>query len=373
MNVPFLDLNAQHKTLHDEIFLALEQVYDKTAFAGGPMVDQFENDFAEFCGCSHAIGVNSGTDALWAALSCYGIGVGDEVITVPNSFIATAEAIHNCGATPVFVDVDPQSYTMNPEQIEESITEFTQAIVPVHLFGQTADMDPILSIAKQYNLKVIEDAAQAHGALYKNRKAGSLGDAACFSFYPGKNLGACGEAGAVVTNDSDLADQIRMFRNHGQSSKNIHSIFGWNSRMDGFQAAILQIKLKYLPSWTDARRRHAQKYYQELNDIQDTILPKEMELNKHVFHVYSIRTPQRDTLMRQLQEKGIGCGIHYPTPIHLQEAFFHLGYHHNDFPIAEQCAREFLSLPMYAELSEDQIHYVTNQIRSIHQSQQMVA
>jgi dTDP-4-amino-4,6-dideoxygalactose transaminase len=258
MRVPFLDLHAQHETIREEMTLAMQQVLDKNAFAGGPFVEQFEKEFAAFCQCRHAIGVSSGTAALWLALSALEIGRDDEVITVPNTFIATAEAISLCGAKPVFVDVDVQTYTMNPALLEEAITFRTKAIVPVHLFGQMADMDTIMEIARSHGLFVGEDACQAHGAEYKGRSAGSIGDAGCFSFYPGKNLGACGEAGAVVTNNPALEAKVRMLRDHGQTKKYHHAIIGWNARMDGLQAAILSVKLKRLMAWNEARRAHAQ-------------------------------------------------------------------------------------------------------------------
>jgi dTDP-4-amino-4,6-dideoxygalactose transaminase len=361
MKVPFLDLKAQYASIRDEIAVALQQVLDDTAFAGGPYVEKFEKDFACFCECEFAIGVGSGTTALWMALSGLGIGHGDEVITVPNTFIATAEAISFSGAKPVFVDIDEQTYTIDPEQLERAITARTKAIIPVHLYGQMADMDRILQIAEAHGLFVVEDACQAHGAEYKGRKAGSMGDAGCFSFYPGKNLGAYGEAGAIVTNNAELAEKMRMFRDHGQARKYHHSMIGWNGRMDGFQGAVLSVKLKYLPAWNEARRRNAQLYDQLLSDVSSVITPVEADYGKHIYHIYAIRTQNRDTFIGTLAEKDIRCGIHYPIPVHLQQAYEFLGNGTGSHPVAEKCAEELVSLPMFAELSKEQIQYVVHE------------
>lgn len=355
MKVPFLDLKAQYDTIRDEIAVAIQQVLDKTAFAGGPFVQKFEEEFAAFCGTKHCIGVGSGTDALWLALRGLGIGPGDEVITVPNTFIATAEAISICGARPVFVDVDDKTYTMNPALLEAAITPKTKAIIPVHLFGQTADMDPILEIARRHKLLVIEDACQAHGAEYKGRKAGSVGDAGCFSFYPGKNLGAYGEAGAVVTNNADLDRTIRMLRDHGQAKKYYHSLIGWNARMDGIQGAVLSAKLKHLDKWTEARRRNAMIYDELLKGVRGVAAPVEASYGKHVYHLYAIRVPDRDRLIASLAEKEIFCGIHYPIPVHLLDAYAFLDLGKGSFPVAEKSAAEFVSLPMFPELTGEQI------------------
>ena len=311
------------------------------------------------------VGVNSGTTALWAALIGLGIGQNDEVITVPNSFIATVEAISFCGAKPVFVDVDEQTYTMNPDLLPAAITPKTKAIIPVHLFGQMADMDPIMDIARKHGLVVIEDAAQAHDAEYKGRKAGSIGDAGCFSFYPGKNLGAYGEAGAVTTNNDLLAEKIKMFRDHGQEKKYHHTIVGWNARMDGFQGAVLSAKLKHLQSWTKSRRDHAKTYDDLLLEINEVIIPVESQENKHVYHVYAIRTKKRDQVINNLKENGIGCGIHYPVPLHLTRAYESLGHGKGSFFVAERCAAEFISLPMFAELSEREIIYVVEKMLAV--------
>ena len=363
MNVPFLDLKAQYAAIKDEIAAGLQEVINTTAFAGGPMVAKFEEEFAQFCQCDHAVGSGNGTDAIWMALLGLDIGQGDEVITSPSTFIATAEAISFSGATPVFVDIDEKTYNIDPTRIEAAITPKTKAIIPVHLFGQPADMDPILEIAKAHNLVVIEDACQAHGAEYKGRRAGSIGDAGCFSFYPGKNLGAYGEAGATVTNNQELADTMRMFRDHGQRQKYYHSIVGWNARMDGFQGAVLSVKLPHLPAWTEARRKNATLYDSLLEDIPEVITPHAADYARHVYHVYAIRTRNRDAFMAALSEQGISCGIHYPVPLHLQEAYQNLGYKKGDFPIAEKCADEFVSLPMYPELPEDSIYYVAEKIK----------
>jgi dTDP-4-amino-4,6-dideoxygalactose transaminase len=365
MKVPFLDLKAQYNSIKDEIAVALEGVLENTAFAGGPFVAQFEKEFAAFCGTKHAIGVGSGTDALWAALVAAGVGPGDEVITVPDTFIATAEAISFCGARPVFVDIEETTYNMDPAKVEAAITPKTKAIIPVHLFGQMADIGPIVEIARKRRLYVIEDAAQAHGAEYNGKKAGSLGDAGCFSFYPGKNLGAYGEAGAVVTNNDQLADKMRMFRDHGQPKKYYHDMVGWNARMDGFQGAVLSVKLKHIDAWNDSRRKHATLYGELIPGGNGTVLPKEAAFAKHVYHIYAIRVRNRDDLMAELGKKDIATGIHYPVSLHLTGAYSSLGYKAGDFPVAERCQNEFVSLPMYPELSSEQVKYVCEEIRRL--------
>src|SRR6478672_3424571 len=358
MKVPFLDINAQNAPLRREFSAAIEQVIDTGAFAGGPFVEQFEEDFAKFCGCHHAIGVGNGTDALWAALLAFGVGPGDEVVTVPSTFMATAEAITYCRARPVFVDVDERTYTMDPSRLDKAITKKTRAIIPVHLFGQTADMDPILEIARAHKLPVIEDAAQAHGAEYKGRRAGSLADAGCFSFYPGKNLGAFGEAGAVVTDNEELQRKIRVFRDHGQTRKYHHTMVGWNCRMDAIQGACLAIKLRHLDRGNELRRTHAARYDGAFKEVEEIIPPLEAEYARHVYHVYALRVQDRDEVLRQLERKGIGCGVHYPVPVHLQQAYVSLGHQRGAFPVSEQIANEFLSLPMFPELTEAQIEFV---------------
>ena len=358
MKVPFLDLKSHHQPHRAEFSRAIEAVIDQGAFAGGPYVEEFEAAFAKFCNARFAIGVGSGTDALWLALLAHGIGPGDEVITVPSSFIATAEAITYVGATPVFVDIDERTYNMDPTRLADAVTSRTKAIIPVHLFGQPADMDPILNFAKDCGLAVIEDAAQAHGAEYRGRRAGSMGAVGCFSFYPGKNLGAFGEGGAVTTSDEELYEKMRCLRDHGQTKKYHHSMVGWNCRLDGIQGAVLNIKLKYLEDSTDRRVAHADRYDSELGGLDGIITPYRSSDTRHVYHIYSVRVPDREGFMGALNEKGIGCGIHYPVPIHLQECYADLGLGEGSFPVAERCAREFVSLPMFPELSEEQTDYV---------------
>jgi dTDP-4-amino-4,6-dideoxygalactose transaminase len=363
MKVPFLDLNAHHQPIREQLDAAIRNVVDANAFAGGPFVAAFEREFAQYCGASHAIGVGNGTDALWLALLGLGVGPGDEVITVPSTFMATAEAISYCPATPKFVDIDERTYTMDPNRLEAAITPKTKAIIPVHLFGQCADMDPILAIAAKHGIPVVEDACQAHGALYKGRKAGTMGAAGCFSFYPGKNLGAFGEAGGIITNDKALAESIQIFRDHGQYKKYYHSKIGWNARMDGIQGAVLSVKLKHLDVSNVKRHSHAMLYDQLLEDIQEVITPHEAEYARHVYHVYAIRLQNRNQVLQAMADKGIGCAIHYPIPVHLQEAYRFLGHEKGSFPVAEACAEEFLSLPMYPELTNAQIHSVIDELK----------
>lgn len=365
MKVPFVDLKAQYLSIRSEIDRAIGDVIDRTAFAGGPFVADFESEFASFCHCKHAVGTSSGTSAIWMALLALGVGAGDEVITVPNTFIATAEAISFCGARPVFVDIDPKTYNVNAELVKLAITPKTKAIIPVHLYGQTADMDPIMAIAREHDLYVIEDACQAHGAKYKDSCAGSIGDAGCFSFYPGKNLGAYGEAGAVVTNNSELAGKMKMFRDHGQNKKYYHSIVGWNSRMDGIQGAVLSVKLKYLAEWNEARRANAKQYNDLLAGVDKVITPVEADYAKHVYHIYAVRCRNRDALISGLSQQEIYCGIHYPVPVHLQKAYEFLGYKKGDFPVTEECVDQLVSLPMFAELTAEQIKFVCEKITEV--------
>lgn len=363
MKVPFLDLKAHHASNLVQFELAIREVIESSAFAGGPFVEAFEQDFAKYCDCRDAIGLGSGTEALWLVLLACGVGPGDEVITSPSTFMATAEAITYCGATPVFVDVDERSYTLDPAQLAGVLTERTKAIIPVHLFGQIADMDPILEFARKHKLVVIEDAAQAHGAEYKGRKAGSLGIAGCFSFYPGKNLGAFGEAGAVVTNDRELAQKVRVLRDHGQVRKYHHSVVGWNCRMDGIQGAVLRIKLRDLEEGNRLRRARAGQYECLLSQVEEVITPQVQPYAKHVFHIYAIRVQRRDEVMAALEENGIACAIHYPVPVHLQEAYSSLEYGEGSFPVAERAASEFLSLPMFPELTPDQVELVAETLK----------
>jgi dTDP-4-amino-4,6-dideoxygalactose transaminase len=362
IKVPFLDLAAHHAPLRAEFDRAIGEVIDSGAFAGGPFVEKFEADFSAYNNSLFAIGLGSGTEALWLTLLACGVGQGDEVITVPTTFMATAEAITFCGARPVFVDVKNDTYTMDPAGLEGALTSRTKAVIPVHLFGQPADMDPILEFARKHNLIVIEDAAQAHGAEYKGRKVGTFGDAGCFSFYPGKNLGAFGEGGAVVTDNPELQEKIRVLRDHGQTRKYHHTMIGWNCRMDGIQAAVLRTKLQHLDKGNSLRRAHAERYYSAFEELEEVVTPFEAPFARHVYHVYAIRVRDRDDVLASLAEKGIQCGVHYPVPIHLQKAYQALGYRTGDFPTAERTAREFLSLPMFPELSEAQIEMVSTAV-----------
>jgi dTDP-4-amino-4,6-dideoxygalactose transaminase len=372
VQVPFLDLKAQYKQIESEVVPAVTEAMAAGMFIGGPQVSGFEDEFALFCDSKYCIGVGSGTDALRFALMAAGVGPGDAVITVPNTFIATTEAISQVGAIPIFVDVDPQTYTMDPQKLADLLKNNKQqsthnnhakGVIPIHLYGQPADMDPILEIARQYDLVVVEDACQAHGASYKNRKAGSLSAAGCFSFYPGKNLGAFGEAGAVVTQDEEMAQKMRMIRDHGQAQKYFHNLEGYNGRLDAIQAAVLRIKLKRLQSWNQSRRKNAALYTERLGDVPGITLPVEAGFAESVYHLYVILADNRDELQKFLSEKGIATGLHYPLPLHLQKAYAHLGHKKGDFPVAEHTAERLLSLPMYPELTAEQIHYVCSSIR----------
>jgi dTDP-4-amino-4,6-dideoxygalactose transaminase len=361
MNIPFVDLKTQYQNIHDEIDPAIGEVVSSGWFVGGPRLKAFEEAFASFCGAQHAIGVSSGTAALHVSLTAAGIGAGDEVITVPNTFIATTEAITLAGARPAFVDIEPESCNIDPGRIEEALTDRTRAIMPVHLYGQPADMDPILEIARKHHLVVIEDACQAHGAEYKGSKVGPLGHIGCFSFYPGKNLGAFGDGGMVVTNDAGLAETVRMLSNHGQKEKNRHPREGFNYRLDALQAAVLGVKLKHLEQWNARRRDHA-RLYNELLAGLDVKTPVEKEFAKHVFHLYIIRLNRRDALAEHLRSRGVSVGFHYPVALHQQEAYARLGYRPGSFPAAEACAGQVLSLPMFPELTEPQIRHVAESI-----------
>ena len=363
MKVPFLDLKAHHQPIREQIDAAIARVIDAGAFAGGPFVAQFEKEFAAYCAAAHAVGVGNGTDALWFALLAAGVGPKDEVITVPSTFMATVEAISFCGARPVFVDIDEATYNLDPGLLEKAITARTKAIIPVHLFGQCADMDPILEIAARRRILVIEDACQAHGASYKGRKAGTMGLAGCFSFYPGKNLGALGEAGAVVTNQAELAGKVQVLRDHGQARKYHHSHIGWNGRMDGIQGAVLSVKLKQLDVANLRRRSHALLYDQLLGETEEVIIPAQSPASQSVYHIYAVRVKDRDQVLQSMAEKGISCAIHYPIPVHLQEAYRFLGRGRGSFPVAERCAGEFLSLPMFPELTKEQIHAVADELK----------
>ncbi|MBC7243237.1 MAG: DegT/DnrJ/EryC1/StrS family aminotransferase [Anaerolineae bacterium] len=362
MAIPLVDLKAQYRSIQPDIDAAIRRVVENTSFILGKEVQAFEQAFAQYCGADHCIGVSSGTAALHLALRAAGISPGDEVITSPFTFVATAEAIWMAGARPVFVDIHPRYYCIHPDLIERAITPRTKAIMPVHLYGQPADMDPIMDIARRHQLLVIEDAAQAHGAEYHGRRTGTLGDIAGFSFYPGKNLGAYGDAGAVVTNNAELAERVRMLRDHGRRSKYEHEILGYGERLDALQAAILAAKLPHLETWTERRRALARRYHQLLVGAP-VELPEEMSGTRMVYHIYAIRTSHRDALLQHLNAQGIGAGIHYPIPLHLQPSLRYLGYQPGDFPEAERASQEVLSLPLYPEMTDEQQDMIVEAIR----------
>jgi dTDP-4-amino-4,6-dideoxygalactose transaminase len=355
--IPIVDLKAQYRSIKQEVDAAVLDVLDSTQFILGEQVAAFEREFAGYAGAGETVAMNSGTSALHLALLAAGIGPGDEVITVPFTFVATVSAITYTGATPVLIDVDPVYLTMDPDAIERRITPRTKAIMPVHLYGQPADMDPILAIARTHNLIVIEDAAQAHGSEYKGRRCGSMGAMAGFSFYPGKNLGAYGEGGATVTSDPGYARTMRMLRDWGQAKKYEHTLKGFNARMDGIQGAILRVKLRHMEAWTESRRSRA-ALYDSLLAGSGLTLPQRRPECRHVFHCYTVRTPRRDRLADHLRARNIGTGIHYPIPVHLQPAHADLGHRQGDFPNAERAAGEVLSLPLYPELTDDQVRAV---------------
>jgi dTDP-4-amino-4,6-dideoxygalactose transaminase len=388
--ISFLDLVAPHRELKEELSAVFAKALDGGAFVGGPMVEGFERDFAAFCGTTHCAGVSSGTDALRFALMAARVGPGAVVVTVPNTFIATAEAISQAGARPVFIDIDERTYNMDPRKLAEYIELEcrvdlgsgqpvsrtlgmpVKAVVPVHLYGQTADMDPILDLAEHYHLTVIEDACQAHGAEYFSRKenrwrrAGSMGLAAAFSFYPGKNLGACGEGGAVTTNDAGLAQKIRMLRDHGQERKYYHEVEGYNGRLDAIQAGILAAKLKRLPGWNALRREAAARYGRLFAEAgAEELAPFEPSWTKPIYHLYVVRVPGREELIRHLAEENIETGIHYPVPLHLQNAYEYLGYRPGDFPVTEQVTTEIVSLPMFPQLTEEQQSRVAERLLAL--------
>jgi dTDP-4-amino-4,6-dideoxygalactose transaminase len=386
--VPFLDLTGLHAEIEEELVAVFRRALRTSGFVGGPEVEQFENEFAQFCDVSHCVGVNSGTDALRFALIAAGIGHGDAVVTVPNTFIATAEAISQAGAVPRFVDVNTRTYNMDADRLEDYLVNkcfvdrasgrlfdlvtgnVVKAIVPVHLYGQPADMDPIFDLAERYNLVVIEDACQAHGAQYFSRnakqwrRAGSMGLAGAFSFYPGKNLGACGEGGAVTTNDPEVARKVRMLRDHGQPKKYYHDLEGYNGRLDSIQAGILRIKLRLLSEWNEKRREAAGRYRELLGEIDGAIImPYEPEWTNAIYHLFIVRVSDRADVMDFLSDAGVGTGIHYPIPLHLQKAYSHLGYKAGDFPVAERAAEEILSLPMFPGISSEQQKIVSGALQ----------
>ncbi len=386
--VPFLDLVTPHKQLEDELLAVVKKAFSNAGFIGGPMVEEFEREFARFCNAKFCVGVNSGTDALRFGFMSAGIEHGDIVVTVPHTFIATTEAISQAGATIEFVDIHEKTYTLDPEKlreyfekkcdfdtktgklIERASGRKVAAVVPVHLYGQMADMDPIMELAAKYNLVVIEDACQAHGAEYFSKKAnawqkaGSIGKAAAFSFYPGKNLGACGEGGAITTNDEAMAQRVKMIRDHGQAKKYYHDIEGYNGRLDSIQAGWLSVKLRHLAKWNEARRTLAHHYHELFADAKDSIvIPIEAPWTKGVYHLYVVRVPDREALQAHLSEAGIGTGIHYPIPLHLQKAYEHLGYRKGAFPVTERVAAEIVSLPMFPQLTADEQFEVVHQVK----------
>jgi dTDP-4-amino-4,6-dideoxygalactose transaminase len=366
MRIPLVNLKSQYQTLKEEVLAEISQALDGMQLFLGKNVQTLESEFAAYCGVESAIGVGSGTDALHIAIRACDIGPGDEVITVSNTFIATVEAIILAGAKPVFVDIDPETYTMDTSQVEEIINSRTRAILPVHLYGHPANMDPILELAQAYRLKVIEDACQAHGAEYKGRRTGSMGDIGCFSFYFTKNLGAYGEGGIITTSDPDIAKRCRMLRDHGSSDKYHHAMIGINSRLDEIQAAVLRVKLPHLEDWIERRRKLAQAYSAGLPAL--LVKPQEMPWAKHVYHLYVVRTPERDQLKDWLESKGISTGMHYPIPIHLQEAWYKYDGSDYSLPVTERLTSEILSLPMYPELTEEEIDYICDYINEFSES-----
>jgi len=363
MKIPLMDLKSQYRQLKKSIDGTMRDIAQDSKFILGKETEDFERDITKYCGIKYAIGVASGTDALILALTSLSIGRGDEVITTPFTFIATAEAISRVGAKPVFVDIDSNTYNIDPKKIKEAITPNTKALIPVHLYGNPCDMDTILKIAKRHKLRIIEDAAQAIGATYDKRMVGTFGDVGCFSFYPGKNLGAFGDGGMIVTNNKDIAEKLRILRTHGSSSKYYHSVIGFNSRLDNLQAAILSIKLKRLDNWTEARRRIAGRYNSALKDV--VTIPKEQPKGTHVYHLYIIRVKngKRDALLNFLNENGIESRVYYPLPLHLQKCYRELGYKEGDFPEAESAAHETLALPLFQELRSGQQHYIIEKLK----------
>lgn len=362
MKINFLDLNAQYLTIKDEVNAAIQKVLDTSAYVLGPSVKAFEEDFAKAHNAKYCVGVNNGTSALHIALWALGIQQGDEVIVPANTFFATPESVSLCGATPIFADCDAEYYNMDPASVEKAVTKKTKAIIAVHLYGQPADLDPIREIAEKHKLLLIEDCAQSHLAEYKGRSIGTHGICGCFSFYPGKNLGAYGEGGAVITNDEKLYKKMLVIRDHGSAEKYYHDIVGHNYRLEGIQGAVLGVKLKYLPKWTDARRKNAALYSSFLKDCKQVVCPKEMKGVKHVYHLYVVRVQKRDELAKFLKDNGIFTGIHYPIPCHLQKAYASLPNKKGDFPVSEKYAGEIISLPMFAELKENEIKYVCDKI-----------
>ncbi len=361
--IKLVDLDPQYQAIGEEIWSAMKDVVENSAFVLGRHVKAFEDDFAGFCNARFAVGVASGTDALVLAMKALGIGPGDEVITVPNTAFPTAEAITLSGASVVFADINPETFNIDPAVAEKKITRKTRAIIPVHLYGQPAQMDELKELCRDRKLRLIEDAAQAHGAEYKGQRVGAIGDAACFSFYPSKNLGGYGDGGAVVTNDERITEKVRMLRNHGRHEKYLHEIEGYNSRLDALQAAILSVKLKYLDGWSEKRRQHARYYDKLLSSVEEVTTPKILDGVKSVYHVYAIRVKDRDLLRKKLKEENIDTGVHYPVPLHLQPALAYLGLGKGSFPMAEEAASTVLSLPLYPEMTNEQIETVVDAVK----------
>jgi dTDP-4-amino-4,6-dideoxygalactose transaminase len=360
--VSYLDLPAQMRPIRKEIEAAIARTLDDCSFCLGPDVVEFEKSFARFCEAQHCIGFNSGTSALHIAMLLLNVGPDDEVITTPSTFVATSWAISYVGAKPVYVDIDEGTFNLDPTKVERAISPRTKAVMPVHLYGHPADLDPLLEICRRHNLPLVEDAAQAHGATYKGKVVGTFGALSGFSFYPGKNLGAYGEGGALVTNDAALAARARSLREHGSTKRYYHDEIGFNYRMEGIQGAVLRVKLKHLADWTRARRRVAQRYTELLADTP-LQLPREADFAQSAWHLYVVRHPRRDQLKSHLEANKVGCALHYPLPLHLQKAYAHLGYKPGDFPVAEKAARECLSLPIYPELTEQQLERVASVIK----------
>lgn len=366
MNIPLVDLKAQYRSIKPEIDAAIQDIMENTAFIMGKGVNEFEASFAKYAHTKHALAVANGTDALLLAMIAMGLGAGDEVITTPHTFIATIEPMIQLGIKPVFVDIDPKTYNIDPNKIEAAITSKTKAIAPVHIYGQAANMSAIAAIAEKHGLAILEDAAQAHGSEWEGKRIGSWGKVTGFSFYPGKNLGAAGEAGGIITNDDAMAEHMRLLLNHGSETKYRHTVIGYNARMDGLQGAILNVKMNYIEQWTEQRRANAAYYDEILGNIEGLILPYAEPRARHVYHLYVVQVAgNRDAILSALHEKGIGAGIHYPIPCHLQPALADLGYKAGDFPIAEAVANQIISLPMFPELSHEQMDYVAAILREV--------
>lgn len=359
MKVPFVDLKKLHQPIEKELREVFDRVLQQSSFILGPEIKEFEQSFAAYVGAKECITVSSGTTALQLVLEGLGVGRGDEIITVPNTFIATAEAASAIGARPVFVDVDPVSYNMDPSLVERAIGPKTKVLMPVHLYGQSADLGPLMEIAKRHNLALVEDACQAHGTLYKDKKVGAIGNAGCFSFYPGKNLGALGEGGAITTNDPELAQKVRMLRDHGSVKKYEHSVTGYNYRLEGLQGGLLSVKLKHLDTWNENRRKIA-KRYSELLSGKGLVLPAEVPYSKHVYHLYVVQADDREFLRERLAAANVESGLHYPVPLHLQQAYAALGHKRGDFPVSERLAGRILSLPMFPDMTDEQVERVAS-------------